>query len=627
MSSSVLRRATVAFPPLAIALSVSAAFSPLSFAQTPADQSLAPVLVTASRTAQKASDVLSDNVVITAEEIQQSGQSSLIDLLQRKRGIEVARNGGPGNSSTVYLRGASGKQVVLLIDGVRSASATTGEPTWSSIPLSQIDRIEVVYGPLSSLYGADAVGGVIQVFTKKGASAPHITASAGAGTYGTKEYTLGLSGSTDGDHKIRYSFNSSREEATGFDATVPALGNAYNPDKDGYTKTSNSGQVSWELAKGQEIGASFLQNSSNAQFDGGTRGFYDARNYADVGVYSIYSRNQITANWSSLFQVSKSYDKLRTYSAKPLVTMDTINSESTQFSWQNDIKIGTDLLQIIAEHKKEEAVTNQPIDKDRTTKSLALAYQLERGAHMGNVSARYDDNSTYGTNVTGSVGYGYRLSKELRVSGSVGTSFRAPTFNDLYYTNYGNPDIKPEKGKNAEVGLYYDDGRSDFSIAYYRNKLTNMIVSQTPCLTGIGSSCVRNINDALLTGVSIGAGTRVGDFRLYGSLDLQNPKDQTKNTLLERRARYHGTLGVEYANQKLTAGADVSFSGSRFSDSNNRQPLGGYALLNLNATYNLTDDWQLFARWNNVFDKNYVLARNYNTPGSNGLVGVRYGFK
>lgn len=628
MTSSVLRRANLAFPPLAIALSISAAFSPLSFAQTPADQSLAPVLVTASRTAQKASDVLSDNLVITSEEIQQSGQSSLIDLLQRKRGIEIARNGGAGNSSTVYMRGSSGKQVVLLIDGVRSASATTGEPTWSSIPLSQIDRIEVVYGPLSSLYGADAVGGVIQVFTKKGAGAPHISASAGTGTYGTNEYTLGLAGSTDGDHRIRYSFNSSREESKGFNVTNSLAGSGYNPDRDGYTKTSNSGQVSWELAKGQEIGASFLQNSSNAQFDGGTRGNYDARNYADVGVYSIFSRNQITSNWSSLFQVSQSYDKLKTYSAKPLVeVVDTINSNNTQFSWQNDIKIGMDLLQIIAEHKKEEAITNQPIDKDRTTKSLALAYQLQRGAHMGSISTRYDDNSVYGSNITGSVGYGYRLSKELRVSGSVGTSFRAPTFNDLYYTNYGNLAIRPEKGRNAEVGLYYDDGKSDFSIAYYRNKLTDMIVSQTPCSTGIGGTCAYNVNDALLTGVSVGAGTRVGDFRLYGSLDLQNPKDETKNTLLDRRARYHGTVGLDYVDQKFTAGADVSFSGSRFSDSNNKYPLGGYALLNLNATYNFTDDWQLFARWNNVLDKDYVLARGYNTPGSNGLVGVRYGFK
>ena len=188
---------------------------------------------------------------------------------------------------------------------------------------------------------------------------------------------------------------------------------------------------------------------------------------------------------------------------------------------------------------------------------MALAYQLQRGAHMGSVSTRYDDNSTYGSNVTGSVGYGYRLSKDLRISGSVGTSFRAPTFNELYYTGYGNPDIQPEKGKNAEVGIYYDDGKSDVSVAFYRNRLTNMIVNKDPCPTGATGGCAYNVSEAMLTGLSMGAGTRFGDFRLYGSLDLQNPKDETKNTLLERRARYHGTVGVDYVDQKFTAGADV----------------------------------------------------------------------
>ncbi|MES2026529.1 MAG: TonB-dependent receptor [Pseudomonadota bacterium] len=626
MTSSVLRRASVAFQPLAIALSVSAAFSPLSFAQTASDQSLAPVLVTASRTAQKASDVLSDNIVITSEEIQQSGQSSLLDLLKRKRGIEISRNGGAGSSSSLYMRGSSAKQVVLLIDGVRSASATSGEPTWQAIPLSQIDRIEIVFGPLSSIYGADAVGGVIQVFTKKGAGAPHVTASAGAGTYGTKEYTLGVSGATEGDHKIRYAINASQEESTGFNATLPTL-SSYNPDKDGYSKTSNSGQFAWELASGHELGFSFLNSRNNAQYDTNTS--FDARNISEVDVYSLYSRNQITANWSSLFQVSRAYNKGSDYVQPVGINngISTFDSASTQISWQNDIKIGTDVLQVITEHRKEEvASTVSALNRDRSTNSLALAYQLIRGAHLGSISTRYDDSSAYGSNVTGSLGYGYHFSKVLRVSGSVGTSFRAPTFNELYYTGYGNPNVLPEKGRNAEIGIYYDDGKSDFSAAFYRNSITNMIITQRPCPTG-GTSCAYNVNDALLTGVTLGGGTRIGDFRLYGSLDLQNPKDETKNTLLERRARYHGTVGVDYVDDKFTAGVDVGFSGSRFSDSANVQPLGGYALLNLNATYNLSNDWQLFGRWNNALDKKYEVARGYNTPGSNVFVGVRYGFK
>lgn len=625
MSSSVLRRATVAFPSLAIALSVSAAFSPLSFAQTSADQSLAPVLVTASRNAQKIGDVIADSTVITAEEIAESGQTSIIDLLQTQRSIEIKRNGGAGSDADVYIRGANSKQTILLIDGVRSVSSTSGSPTWSAIPLSQIERIEIVRGPLSSLYGADAVGGVIQVFTKKGSGAPRLTFSAGAGTYGERVVTAGVSGSTEGEHTIRYSINASQEESDGFSSRV---GKGFDPDKDGYTKHSLSGQVSWELAKGQELGFSFLNSRNDAAYDGSDIPAFKPYIVSDVDVYSIYSRNQITSNWSSLFQVSRSYNKQQQYiSPKPSIN----NTMQDQFSWQNDLRIGTDLLQVLVERREESVVNTDQKSQNRSrgTNSLALAYQLEREKHLGSASVRYDNSSAYGSNVTGSLGYGYRLSKVLRVSGSVGTSFRAPTYNDLYYApNFGNPDVKPEKGKNTEIGVYYDDGKSDFSIAYYHNEITDLIVSRKPCPNIVlGTSCAYNLNSALLTGVSVGASTKLADFRLYGTMDWQDPRDKATNTLIERRARYHGTLGFTHTYGPLKSGADVIFSGYRYDAAKQVNRMGGYALLNLHASYDLNGDWQLFGRWNNALDKKYEVARTYQTPGSNVFVGVRYGFK
>ncbi|WP_076591925.1 TonB-dependent receptor domain-containing protein [Herminiimonas arsenitoxidans] len=626
MTSSVLRRANLAFQPLAIALSVSAAFSPLSFAQTPTDQSLAPVLVTASRTAQKASDVLADSTVITAEEIAESGQTSIIDLLQTQRSIEIKRNGGAGSDADVYIRGANAKQTILLIDGVRSVSSTLGSPAWSAIPLSQIERIEIVRGPLSSFYGADALGGVIQVFTKKGSGAPRLTFSAGAGTYGERVVTAGVSGSTEGEHVIRYSINASQEEADGFSSRVGA---GFDPDKDAYTKNNLSGQFSWNLTKGQELGFMFLNSRNNAAYDGNGIPPFKPYIVSEVDVYSVYSRNQITNNWSSLLQLSRSYSKQQQYtSAVPAIN----NSTQDQISWQNDLKIGSDVLQLLVE-RREESVVNptqaKQNNRSRSNNSLALAYQLNRDEHLGSASVRYDNSSAYGSNVTGSLGYGYRLSKALRVSGSVGTSFRAPTYNDLYFApNFGNPDVKPEKGKNTEIGAYYDDGKSDFSIAYYHNQITDLIVSRTPCPNIIlGTSCSYNLNSAVLKGVSVGGSTKVSDFRIYGTLDWQDPRDKATNTLIERRARLHGTLGFSHKYGSFKSGADVIFSGSRFDAAKQVNRLGGYALLNLHASYDLNDDWQLFGRWNNVLDKKYEVARTYQTPGSNVFAGIRYGFK
>ena len=624
MTSSVLRRTKVAIQPLAIALSVSAAFAPVSFAQTPAAQSLEPVLVTATRGAQKAGDVLSDNIVITAEEIAQSGQTSLVDLLQTKRGVEIKRNGGAGNDSEVYIRGANGKQTILLIDGVRSVSSTSGTSTWSAIPLSQIERVEIVMGPLSSLYGADAVGGVIQVFTKKGSGAPRVSFSAGMGTYGEQVVTAGVSGSIEGEHRVRYAINAAHEEADGFSSRVV---DGQNPDDDGYTKRSIGGQFSLELAQGHEVGFTFLNSSNNGEYDSGASA-YNAHVISDVDVYSIYSRNQLTADWSSLLQASRSYTKQQTYtSAIPALN----NSRQDQLSWQNDLKIGSDLLQLLVERREESVVNPSQAkqNRSRSNNSLALAYQANRDAHLASGSVRYDNSSAYGSNVTGSLGYGYRLSKALRVSGSVGTSFRAPTYNELYYApNFGNPDAKPEKGKNAEIGMYYDDGKSDFSLVYYHNQITDLLVSKSPCPNpALGSSCMDNVSDALLKGVSLGAATKVADFRLYGSLDWQDPRDKKSDMLIERRSRYHGTVGASHVYGLFKSGVDIVFSGYRYDAANQTKRLGGYALLNLHASYDLNNDWQLFGRWNNVLDKKYELAQTYQTAGSNVFAGVRYGFK
>jgi vitamin B12 transporter len=623
MTSSVSRPTPLASKPLAIAAAICAAFSASAFAQSAQDKTLEPVFVTATRTPQIAKEVLADNVVITADEIAKSGRTSLVELLQRQRGIEITRNGGPGTSSSVFLRGTDTKQNVVLVDGVRVGSSTSGGAAWSAIPLSQIDHVEIVYGPLSTMYGADAVGGVIQIFTKQGEGAPAPNVSVGAGSYATRTLEAGVSGSNGG---LRYALRAAHERSDSFSATKPgAFG--FNPDKDGYENDSASGQLAMQLAKGHEVGLTFLHSNLDSRFDNGAT--FDDRSEQRVATYGVYAKNQILPNWNSHVQLSQSVDKNFSDAAFGQSRFDTTQK---QISWQNNFTIGTsDVLQLIAEQRKEEVDSSTPeLIGSRTTNSLAVAYQLRRDAHLAALSVRNDDNSQFGSYTSGSVSYGYRLTKALRASANFGTSFRAPTFNDLYFPGFGIASNRPEKGRNADLGLYYEDGKSQYSAVYYRNRLTDLLVNTNVCPVEQAThplGCAYNVNKALLTGVTLGASTALGNFTLRGSLDLQDPKDETTGRQLARRAKKHGTLGLEHSAGKFSSGGELLFSGKRFDDTTNRNNLGGYGVVNLFANYDFAPSWSLFGRWNNVFDKKYELARNYNTAESNLFVGVRYGMR
>ncbi len=638
MTHLVSHRATLTSLALA-ALAMSSASS--AFAQTAPDNnnnvsnsdSANQVIVTATRSPQLTSDVISDTLVINADQIAQSGAGSIVDLLQRQRGIEVSTNGGPGTTSSVFIRGANSNQNVVLVDGVRIGSSTTGAANWSAIPLSAIDHIEIVYGPLSTLYGADAIGGVIQIFTKKGAGAPSVTASVGAGTYNTNKYDGSVSGSTGGDHNFSYAIQAGKEQSTGFPATLP--GNySYNPygSNDGYNKQNTSGQFGFQLAKGQEIGLVFLNSHLDAQFDNGPS-TYNSHSVQNLDNIAVYSKNQILSNWQSLVQVSQTRDDQATYSsADPVYGFSQINTKQTDLTWQNDINIGSDVLQLLYGYRKEQVVSSSTpeLGGDRTTNSFAASYNMKRGNHLLNVSVRDDDSSQYGSKVTGALGYGYRITDTLRATASYGTSFRAPSFNELYYPGYGIPTNKPEQGRNAEAGLRYDDGVTQLSAVYYHNRITDLIVNAYPCPfepQTYSYGCAYNVDHAVLQGVTLAGSRKLGDFTVRANIDLQNPVDQTTDTVLARRAKKHANFGVDYGTGALKAGLEWELSGARFDDAANQNQLGGYGLLNLYSTYQITPDWSTLIRWNNIADKKYQLAQYYQTPGTTVFVGLRYGYK
>jgi len=628
-NQSEVRRPAVAYRN-ALALSAACAITLLVPQAGHAQQSNAAgdqtVVVTASRFAQSASDVLSDNTVISSDEIRQSGAIDLLDLLQQKRGLEIVTTGGPGSTSSVFLRGASNEQTVVLVDGVRVGSSTLGGATWESIPLAQIDHVEIVYGPLSSLYGADAVGGVVQIFTRKGDGAATPSASVGFGSFNTRTVDASVFGSGATDNRFHYALGVARNESDGFSAAKPnAPFGIYDPDRDGYDKESASGQLSFDIAKGHEIGFGFLQAENKAQFDNGPG--YDDQNLERLNTMRVYARDQFLPNWTSNLQLSQAEDYLlatngpywQLYGETPTNRFQTTQ---TNLSWQNDLRLGTDVLQLLAERREEKIDTDTSgLNGQRNTNAIAATYQWKSEAQLAVFSLRNDDSNQYGSQTTGSVGYGYKLAPAWRVNASYGTSFRAPTFNELYFPDYGSTSIKPEHGRDAEAGLAYDDGKSHFTAVAYHNQVTDLVVYDSTCF------CAKNVDQALLTGLSLGGSTSLGDFNAHASLDLQDPHDETTHTLLARRAKQHGSVGIDYRQGKYQIGVDGIFSGKRYDDAANTTPLAGYAAWNLHASMDLGQDWSVVGRWNNVLNRDYELAYGFATAASNVYLGLRYGFK
>jgi vitamin B12 transporter len=598
-----------------------------------ADATPETVVVTATRTPERADQLIADTTVIGSEEISRAGAGSVADLLARQRGIEIVRNGGPGTSTSVFLRGANSNQVVVLIDGVRIGSSTTGAASWNAIPLAAIDRIEVVYGPLSSLYGADAIGGVVQIFTKRSSGAPQVGASIGGGTYGTRQADAAIHGASGGEHGVSYSFGASHEAADGFSATRPgAFG--YNPDDDGYRRNSANGRIAVQLADGHEAGVQFLKSRLRAQYDSSASSF-DTRNIQDLDSYALFLNDRFLPNWRSSLQLARAEDKLGSFTSTAPSGTSQINTRQDEITWQNTVGIGADTLQVLFGHRKEEVLSTSgvtstpvvpgPLDRSRVTNSVAASYSMKRGDHLVDLSAR-NDHSVYGSKTTGAAGYGYAFSKDLRATASVGTSFRAPTYNELYYPGYGLPSNKPEQGRNAELGLRYQVAGVALQASYYHNRLTDMIVSVNPCPTRAGS-CAYNVNHALLEGLTLSAETRLAGIDLRATADLQDPRDETTGKQLARRARRHASVSASHTIGKLEGGVELQASGQRFDDAANANRLGGYGLLNLYADWRLSPDWSLLVRLDNAADKRYQLARYYGSAGRSWFGALRYGFR
>jgi vitamin B12 transporter len=603
------------------ALIVAAALSTASRAQevAPKPYPLEPVVVTAARAAQPIGETLADITVIGADEIARSGVQSLAALLQRQPGVEIVQNGGPGSVSGALLRGANRGQTLVLIDGLRAGSASDGATSLEAIPLDQIERIEILRGPASSLYGADAIGGVVQVFTKRAQGEGIVPgASVGYGTYNTVALAAGIAGTTG---PLRYSVQAGGRQSSGFNAIVNPDNPSYNPDRDGYSTANATASGTWTWAAGQEVAGQYFYNRLNAQYDGSA--VFDDRTITTVETWSVTSRNTLSDRWTSALTAGEGIDDSVSQTAFGAFPFRTTQR---QYAWQNDFAVPEGSLGVILERREEHLETSPAFAVDeRDTNSATGVYQFRHDALSLQANVRVDDSNQYGNKTTGGLALGYVLSPAWRLTAGANTGFKAPSLNDLYYPGFSNPNLVPETSKNAEFGTYWSANYADVSwqarAIGYRNQVNDLIVfgcdAHFVCLP-------RNVAAATLEGVTLGLDLAWRETRVVASLDLQDPTDDATAKLLPRRAREHGAIRVLQPVGPAQLGVEFVASSRRYDDAADVRALGGYGIVNLTLEWPFAKGLSLFVRGDNVFDKNYQLAADYSTGGATLYVAIRW---
>ena len=574
---------------------------------------LPSVVLTATRAAQPVSSVLSDVRIIDAETIRNAGAATLTELLQVHGGAEIGANGGPGQISSVFLRGTNAGHVVLLVDGVRLNSATAGLNAWENIPLAQIERIEIVRGAASGLYGADAIGGVIQVFTRTGA---RTQAQTGVGSWRTREASVGI-GREFGPTKL--SLQAGYRESRAFSATNAANTFSFNGDTDPYRNTNLAIALEHEWASGQRIIARGLYSEGNTFFDAGPGS--DDVNHQRLSTLSLESRNRIAAGWVSSVRVARGTDDGTVSGSFPGV----FRSDQDQIAWQNEIAVTGGPLVAGAEWRRERVSGDTAFTQtSRRIASVFAGYAATLQEHLLQAALRLDNNSQFGARTTGNLAYGYRLTPQWRASASVGSAFKAPSFNDLYFPLFfgfsGNPNLKPERSRYAEAAARYEAASLQGGLVLFQNRVRDLIALDPTFST------VVNVNRARVRGATLNGAVLEPLWRVQGEFTRQNAVDSETGAQLARRTRNLASASFSVTPGVWRAGAELVGSGARFDNAANTATsrMGGYTLLNLHAAVALTPEFSVSARLNNATDKPYELAQGYNTPGRNVSVALEY---
>ena len=603
-----------------LSLAVLSALPLVAAAQDEAT-ALDQVLVTATRTPIALQDSISPAQVIDRAEIERSQAPSLQDLLRGRAGINLNNSGGLGKQSSLFLRGTNSAHTLVLVDGVRINTGDLGLAMLQDLPLAQIERVEIVRGPQSSLYGADAIGGVIQIFTRRNAGdfAPHL--QLGGGSNGLREASGGFGGTgkrgwfgTD----IAYQHTDGINSCNGDPVTFAGCG-ANEPDRDGYRNLSMSLRGGYTLTDTLSVEGTALRAEGENHYDG----YY---NYSETLQqvlggkvrYTPSERFTLTANVGRADNESDNYNgdtwlgAAQTHRDSASVQADVGLADGQLLSagvdWSQDNLDGSSAGYLV---------------DSRDNTGVFVQYQGRFVAHHLPASVRNDDNEQFGNHTTGSLGWGMELGGGFRLNASYGTAFKAPTFSDLYDPWSGVPGLDPEKSKSANLGIAQQGDSWRWGLDVYETRIDDLITYDATTFM------MSQVEKARIRGAELTGSLTVAGFDLSAQLSHTDPRNRTDGSaqfdnLLARRAQDTARLDIDRRFGGFRAGVTAFGAGKRYDNADNSVRLAGYGTLDLRLEYALSRDWSVLGRVSNVFDRDYETVAWYNQPGREYRLSVRY---
>jgi len=584
---------------------------------------LETVIVTATRTPQAVDDTLAAVTVITRAQIQQLQVRSLEELLQGTSGMAVGNNGGAGRLTSFFARGTDADHLLVLVDGVRIGSATAGTAALQNLPIETVDRIEFVRGPRSSLYGSEAVGGVLQIFTRRGGAGVQPEFSVSGGSFGTRQASASLGA---GDSTRWFNVQGSWQSIDGFDAcrgssTLFAGCFTEEPDRDGYGYRSVNARAGVATGAGSSLEANFLRAASKVEYDGS----FANRSKILQQVAGLSGSQKFGEGVTLNVRLARAWDQSDDFlrAGQQETFQGDFNTTRDSASGQLDYTFGgKHLLSLGVDYLDDKVDSTTAFDQDKRRDTGVFAqYVGSIGAWRAEASLRHDDNQQFGAHRTGSLALGFAFAPEWELIAQYGTAFRAPTFNELYYPFFGNASLEPERSRSVELALKGHAGPARWRMSAFQTQVLDQIAFDSSFLPA-------NIDQARIRGVEAELSLQWASWRIDSGLTAMDPQNRgdgpERGNTLPRRARIGGNLQAQWQHAAFSAGLRLLAQGHRYDDGENTRDLGAYATLDVQGEYRFAPAWHLQARIANLLDKRYETVSFYNQAGRAAYLTLRY---